>query len=119
MNGRASTRLFVYGTLRPVHRNKYALMLARTGTYLGRARISGRLYRIGHFPGLKLEHSGESWATGDVFGLRDARRTLRVLDEYEGSDFKRTTAPVLLDSGEWIDAQVYIYCRSVAGKRRQ
>jgi gamma-glutamylcyclotransferase (GGCT)/AIG2-like uncharacterized protein YtfP len=41
------------------------------------------------------------------------------LDEYEGSEpFRRVSGPVLLDSGEWIEAQVYVYTGDTSGKER-
>jgi gamma-glutamylcyclotransferase (GGCT)/AIG2-like uncharacterized protein YtfP len=111
-------RLFVYGTLRPVFHNEFARLLAEGESLLGGARVHGRLYDIGRYPGLVLSSAPEEWALGEVYRLRDADRTLEILDRYEGADFTRVTGDVLLDTGEQLPAWVYVYNRPVDEQRR-
>jgi gamma-glutamylcyclotransferase (GGCT)/AIG2-like uncharacterized protein YtfP len=108
--------LFVYGTLRRGIDNEHAAMLARSARFAGTGKVQGELYLVAHYPGLIL--GGHEWVVGDVFEL--GGETLRVLDEYEGSEqfFRRVEAPVLLESGEGIRAQVYIYTGDTHGKER-
>ena len=111
-------RLFVYGTLRSVFQNEFARLLAEGESLLGGARIRGRLYDIGRYPGLVLSSAAEESVAGEVYRLRDAERTLAILDRYEGADFTRVTGDVLLDIGEQAPAWVYVYNRPVDEKRR-
>lgn len=95
-------------------------MLARAGRYMGPAAIEGRLYRIAHYPGLVL--SPGRLVRGDLFAIDKRQMTFRTLDAYEGhtapNEFKRITAPVLLDSGDRIEAYVYVYMRKPSGLKR-
>jgi gamma-glutamylcyclotransferase (GGCT)/AIG2-like uncharacterized protein YtfP len=72
--------LFVYGLLRPGRSGFHALGLARKCDIIGRDRIHGRLYHLGHYPGLRIGKRGI--VHGDVIALRDAE-TLAEIDAYE------------------------------------
>jgi len=109
--------LFVYGTLRSGFQNEFARLLAERETLLGGARIHGKLYDIGRYPGLVLSPAPEEWAIGEVFRLHDADRTLAILDQYEGGEFTRVTATILMEAGEQL-AWVYVYNGQVAEERR-
>jgi gamma-glutamylcyclotransferase (GGCT)/AIG2-like uncharacterized protein YtfP len=111
-------RLFVYGTLRSVFQNEFARLLAEGENLLGGGRVHGKLYDIGRYPGLVLSSAAEEWAVGEVYRLRDADRTLAILDRYEGADFTRVSGDVLLDTGEPSPAWVYVYNRPVDEQRR-
>jgi gamma-glutamylcyclotransferase (GGCT)/AIG2-like uncharacterized protein YtfP len=65
-----------------------------------------------------LSSAAEESVAGEVYRLRDAERTLAILDRYEGADFTRVTGDVLLDIGEQAPAWVYVYNRPVDEKRR-
>jgi gamma-glutamylcyclotransferase (GGCT)/AIG2-like uncharacterized protein YtfP len=109
--------LFVYGTLRREVDNEFAAMLARSASFAGPGRVRGALYLIAHYPGLILAGEGGDLVFGDVFHLDAPGETLRTLDEYEaGEPFQRVVAPVLMDSGEWLPAYVYIYTGDTRGK---
>jgi len=77
---------------------------------------------VAHYPGLVPSRRGCDWARGDVYAIDRPARMFRTLDEYEGRtaprEFKRTTTPVLLDSGKRIEAWVYVYTRSAVGLSR-
>src|SRR5258706_5977232 len=108
--------LFVYGTPRRGRDNEFGAMLARAARFVGTGKVQGEIYLVAHYPGLIL--GGRDWVVGDVFDLDG--ETLRALDEYEGSEqfFRRVEAPVLLDSGEWIQAHVYTYTGDTHGMER-
>jgi gamma-glutamylcyclotransferase (GGCT)/AIG2-like uncharacterized protein YtfP len=104
--------LFVYGTLRPGCAHPMASFLAQRARLLGSARINGRLYRCGWFPGLLPAESPDDWVHGELFDLPNAEVTLAELDRYESdaSDlFERRQVPVLCGAGEQCTAWVYFY----------
>ena len=116
--------LFVYGTLRLGSSNPHAAFLHECCTHAGLGTITGRLYRIGYYPGLLLDPGGVH-VVGDVFALPAGEQRaglLQQLDHYEGVDRNQTEAeylrePVMVqaDSGPVL-CWVYLYNHSVAGK---
>jgi pyruvate carboxylase len=111
--------LFVYGTLMKGHRDDWQ---QRVGARLvGRGRITGKLYRLGKFPGAVTSAGNGSHIQGEVYHLSDASRALRILDEYEefepnspkGSLFIRKRMSVEMEDGSSAEAWVYVYNRSV------
>lgn len=109
--------MFVYGTLRRSGGNRYARLLDLSSDYLGTARLRGKLYHLGNFPGIKLVRQENEWVTGDLFRLRSPRKTLERLDKYEGSKFRRVPARAFFASGE-IPCWVYEYTPAVNESRR-
>ena len=109
-------RLFVYGTLRRGSRHPLAEQLAAKASYLGEARLNGRLYRITHYPGAVASSQPGEWVLGDVYVLLDPG-FLTALDRYEGcapSDAKptqylRQLQSVALSDGTAVEAWTYIY----------
>ncbi len=95
--------------------------LAERATYLGRARMAGRLYRLGSYPGVVQCESGV-WVTGDVFHLTKAMKTLDKLDRYEGCSrgqslnplFVRREVEIFPEDQESLIAWVYLYNRNVS-----
>jgi gamma-glutamylcyclotransferase (GGCT)/AIG2-like uncharacterized protein YtfP len=110
--------LFVYGTLRSPFPNPYARLLAERGTLVGRARIHGKLYDLGPYPGMLLSDAPEDWVIGELYRLHDPAQTLAILDDYEGPPYTRVTAPVRTELAEAIDAWVYIYNFPVTERQR-
>ena len=104
------TRLFVYGTLRRGSKNKFSRLLHAHAQFAGNARISGRLYRLGSYPGAVSSNTPGEWIRGEVYNVEDPQWILSALDGYEGSQFERVKLEVQLDSGRWIEAWVYV-CR--------
>ena len=106
--------LFVYGTLRRRSRHPMAQRLAQAARHVGAARVAGRLYDLGRFPGLKEPRSPGDWVQGDVYDLGDnAARTLQEMDAYENAEsppptpYVRELAAVTLDEGPV--ARVWLY----------
>jgi gamma-glutamylcyclotransferase (GGCT)/AIG2-like uncharacterized protein YtfP len=120
-----SSILFVYGTLRCAFQNDYARLLSQNAAYLGLARIRGRLYRVNHYPGVKLSAGADDWVIGELYDLRDPAHTLAVLDDYEGcghrqphDEFQRVLTTATLENGPDLSAWVYEYNRPISKDRR-
>jgi gamma-glutamylcyclotransferase (GGCT)/AIG2-like uncharacterized protein YtfP len=109
--------LFVYGTLRRGCDNQFARLLAERGQCVGVARVPGRLYDLGSYPGAVASDQPDEWIHGELFSLDDA--LLTSLDEYEGAEFERAIVPAigcwiywyigratgrLIASGDWLNA---------------
>jgi gamma-glutamylcyclotransferase (GGCT)/AIG2-like uncharacterized protein YtfP len=108
--------LFVYGTLRRRSRHPMARRLAQSASHVGAAKIAGRLFDLGRYPGLKEPTSGFDWVQGDVYDLGvDAARTLQEMDAYENAEsppptpYERLHAAVTLEDGRELTAWVYWY----------
>jgi gamma-glutamylcyclotransferase (GGCT)/AIG2-like uncharacterized protein YtfP len=98
-----SAVLFVYGTLMRgygLHR-----LLEGAATFLGDARVRGRLLDLRGYPGLV---DGEGWVRGELYRLHDAE-LLRTLDREEGYNFERRRAGVSLGDGRRSTAWLYRY----------
>lgn len=120
--------LFVYGTLRRGCDNDQARRLAAESEWLGRARLTGRLYRVDAYPALVPEEGeggGGEQVTGDLVRLRDPAATLAWIDAYEetGAGFSepweyRRGAVIVDCAGDGRRAWTYIYNRPAAGLER-
>ena len=85
--------VFVYGTLR---RGSTLAMSERFpgSKFIADAEVSGRLYDLGAYPGLRLDESNSSVA-GEVYEVDD--ETLKRLDDFEASsNYLRKRAEVSL-----------------------
>lgn len=83
--------LFVYGTLRrgqPLH---HELVTARA-EFVGEARMRGRLYDLGRYPGALAE--GEQVIAGELYRLSEPPAAFRRLDAVEGSEYRRSVVCV-------------------------
>jgi gamma-glutamylcyclotransferase (GGCT)/AIG2-like uncharacterized protein YtfP len=101
--------LFVYGTLRRGSRNRHAERLSRSATFVGLARVRGRLSRLRYYPGIRLQPQVNKWVSGDVFRLHDPCGLLKELDRYEGREFRRVKAPALFPDGSRLPCWIYEY----------
>ena len=108
--------LFVYGTLKRRSRHPMARRLAESARHVGAAKIAGRLYNLGRFPGLKQPRSPHDWVQGDVYDLGDnAERTLQEMDAYEKAEsppptpYERELATASLVDGGVMTVWVYWY----------
>jgi gamma-glutamylcyclotransferase (GGCT)/AIG2-like uncharacterized protein YtfP len=109
--------LFVYGTLRSRYTNQYARRLAANATLLGEARVHGRLYDLGDYPGMLLSAAPDEWVVGELYELRDAA-LLTGLDAYEGDDFRRVSTTAMLGGGREVETCIYEYAGSPAESQR-
>ena len=74
--------VFVYGSLRDGNPGAMAIRFPDS-EFIANARVNGRLYDMGAYPGLLLDGSG-SLVTGEVYVVDD--ETLNGLDQFELSD---------------------------------
>jgi gamma-glutamylcyclotransferase (GGCT)/AIG2-like uncharacterized protein YtfP len=112
-----SGHIFVYGTLRR-GATMHAL-LAPGAEWVGRARMRGRLFDLGHFPGFADGRAGE-WVQGELYRLAgaDPAALLDSLDRYEGTAFRREVREAVRDGGERVQAYVYVFTGALRGRRR-
>jgi gamma-glutamylcyclotransferase (GGCT)/AIG2-like uncharacterized protein YtfP len=102
------TYLFVYGTLRRASKIKIARLFHANSEFLGPGRMQGRLVESHPHRGVVRSEKPGEWIAGEVFQLNDPAKLLPILDEYEGSNYKRTSVPVVLDSGKRLRAWIYL-----------
>jgi gamma-glutamylcyclotransferase (GGCT)/AIG2-like uncharacterized protein YtfP len=111
--------LFVYGTLRRGSNNEFARMLADRAQFTGSARVLGRLYDFGRYPGAVScdESSNPSghWIKGEVWRVDDPG-LLFSLDDYEGAEYERAITPAQLEDGRTIDCWIYWYVGPATGR---
>lgn len=106
--------LFVYGTLKSSHDNRWARLLRGHSVLLGHGIVRGKLYRVIWYPGLVLRSCNSSIVHGEVYGVLNPE-IIDALDRYEGQAFKRRRINVRLRSGVVRRAYVYLYTRCTAG----
>lgn len=119
-------RLFVYGTLRRDVWNSRVDLLGSAARFVGRARMQGRLYHLGRYPGLVPSRDPGSWVYGEVYALEHLADTLARLDRYEGCglrdpapwEFERVEADVVLAWAARDRGWVYVYAGPVDEARR-
>jgi gamma-glutamylcyclotransferase (GGCT)/AIG2-like uncharacterized protein YtfP len=115
--------LFVYGTLRAFVATTAGARLRRHASLVGHARVAGRLYDVGRYPGLVQPRRAGEWVTGELYRLAKPRLTLRALDRYESGSpaqarFKRERAIAYLASGARRRVWLYRFLGPVHGERR-
>ena len=111
-------RIFFYGTLKSGHGRIEELTYAGKLLFIGRGRIKGKLYNVGHYPAAVREEGG--YVHGEVYEIVDFA-ILPGLDAYEEYDshspakslFVRTMSKVRLTSGKDTLAFVYFYNQAV------
>ncbi len=116
-------RIFVYGTLRSTSHAPMAAEFARHAALIGTATIRGRRVDLGPYSGLVDAVGPDDIVDGEVWRLRAPAEYLPELDTYEGCgagdpephEFRRVVRTATLDSGEPVEAWVYVYSRQPAG----
>jgi gamma-glutamylcyclotransferase (GGCT)/AIG2-like uncharacterized protein YtfP len=94
-------------------------LLEPGAVWVGPARLRGRLYDLGHFPGLADGRSGD-WVQGELYRLTgpDPARLLASLDRYEGRAFRREVREAESADATRVEAYVYLFAGSLRGRRR-
>ncbi|GGB70924.1 gamma-glutamylcyclotransferase family protein [Blastomonas aquatica] len=119
----SSDLLFVYGTLRRGSDHANAVRLARESAWLGKATLTGTLYRVSWYPALVLQ--GTDTVTGDLMRLHDPSASLPWLDAFEGCspddhpphDYRRERIEVMASHGP-ASALVYVWNLPLNGLER-
>jgi predicted GNAT family N-acyltransferase/gamma-glutamylcyclotransferase (GGCT)/AIG2-like uncharacterized protein YtfP len=101
--------LFVYGTLRRKAKHSVRQGLLEERRLLGTGTFRGRLYDLGRFPGAIPSNEISHRVFGEIYRIEEDRKTFQLLDEYEGSHFRRARRPVVMDNGKRISAWIYLY----------
>jgi len=112
-----SEYLFLYGTLLPDQAPAEIAATLKSLRRIGPARVRGRLYDFGEYPGALLVPSSKTIIQGEVFELPSTRATLKALDQYEEFDptnkeaslFIRTKTSAKLTDGNQVDCWMYVY----------
>lgn len=106
--------LFVYGTLRADAGFDASTLLARRAREIGPGRVRGRLYDLGPYPAAVPSPHPEHRVRGLVYRIEEGLRELLLgeLDRYEGAEYRRQVASVVLEGGEVVQAWVYFYART-------
>ncbi|QOY89476.1 gamma-glutamylcyclotransferase family protein [Paludibaculum fermentans] len=111
--------LFVYGTLMSGVDNQWSLRLWRACGQPSEAKVPGRLYTLGGYPGMKDPLDGEAaWVHGQLAQLPDSPALLADLDAYEGDEFVRLRRTATLRDGRIVPVQVYMYQPEVDENQR-
>jgi gamma-glutamylcyclotransferase (GGCT)/AIG2-like uncharacterized protein YtfP len=113
--------LFVYGTLLD-EGNEYAIYLKNNSRSYAEAKLRGKLYDIGEYPGAVLSKGCDEYVYGVILQLDDPESALKIIDEYEGfgkgqpfpNEFVRVSVKVETGVGEVI-CWVYLYNLPVTG----
>jgi gamma-glutamylcyclotransferase (GGCT)/AIG2-like uncharacterized protein YtfP len=79
------TTLFVYGTLRSDSGHELSGLLARHALRRSAARVRGRLFDLGSYPGM-VPDAGSGFVTGELYVVKPEEwdALISVLDRYEG-----------------------------------
>jgi gamma-glutamylcyclotransferase (GGCT)/AIG2-like uncharacterized protein YtfP len=101
-------------------------VLAKTARFISDARVAGRLYDLGAYPGMSLS-SQDSHVKGEIYEVHPRHWThvIQKLDEYEGCsdhdpephEYRRELVWAELPSGESVDAWAYVLNQSAHGLR--
>ena len=110
--------LFLYGTLLPVESPEEVADSVGDLRRIGPARIRGRLYDLGDYPGAIFDPASTTWIHGEIFEIPD-NAVLQAIDRYEEFDdsnprtslFIRTRVPARLRDGHDVESWAYLYNR--------
>ncbi len=101
--------VFVYGTLRRGGSNNFRM---DGFSWIGPAAVNGHLYEVSWYPALVLdENAGE--VVGDLYKVSE--EGLAALDEFEGSEYRRTRTMVQNSDNEAESAWVWAWNKPTEG----
>jgi gamma-glutamylcyclotransferase (GGCT)/AIG2-like uncharacterized protein YtfP len=120
------TQLFVYGTLRRDPAHEMFQLLARTARFVSEARVAGRLYDLGTYPGMTLSPN-DTYVKGELYDVHPDhwQNAIEQLDAYEACrdadpqphEYRRELVRAELPSGKAVRAWAYVLNRPVLGFR--
>jgi gamma-glutamylcyclotransferase (GGCT)/AIG2-like uncharacterized protein YtfP len=114
-----SQHLFIYGTLLPGEAPEEIASIVKRLRRLGSARVRGRLYDFGEFPGAVLDPSSRTMVYGELVALPSDEGLLEALDRYEEFDssdpkrslFIRKKTKIWMANGSSREGWIYVYNR--------
>ena len=118
--------MFVYGTLkegRPLDRS----LFAETRKSVREAAITGKIYNLGSYPGIRLEGDEEVHGEVHEFRAKDMATILSIMDSIEGyregrdekqNLYNRRSVTAVTKDGEKVTVYVYEYGREIPEDRR-
>jgi len=110
--------LFVYGTLMSGFDNPFASVLRSKSTLVGEGYFTGRLYRIGWYPGAVYlpEDKNKSRVFGEIYQIHEFADLIKKIDVYEEmsedetvSLYLRKIIPVHQPDGSLVSCWTYLY----------
>jgi len=118
--------LFVYGSLRSGFKSPAYEYISRFFSFVGEARVKGKLYDLGEFPG-GVYSAGDNYISGELYAIKNEPEfawAIAQLDDYEGISveaneiplYKRELVDVFMDDIATTFAWIYWYSGDVAGK---
>ena len=125
MKDSAVNQLFVYGSLRSGFKSPLYEYISRFFTFVGEARIRGKLFDMGSYPA-GVSTRDNTFITGELYQLNresDFSWVIGQLDDYEGVNvepdemqlFRREITEIFLNGGI-THAWIYWYNGDVSGK---
>ncbi len=113
--------LFIYGTLLNEH-NEFAVYLKNNSSFCSPAKLQGKLYDAGEYPGAILSYEKDSYVYGNILEINNPAKVLPVIDAYEGfgehqpqpNEFVRVLTEVETDAGP-VTCWGYLYNLPVSG----
>lgn len=125
VNDPSITRLFVYGSLRRGFRSPAYEYISRFFTFIGEARVKGKLFDMGSYPaGVPAQEN--IFISGELYQMKeeaDFSWVIGQLDDYEGVNvepdemqlYRREITDVVLGD-DIFPAWIYWYNGDVSGK---
>lgn len=112
--------LFVYGTLKTEGNHPLGRLLKSSARFVGKAVFQGKLYLINDYPGAVSSDNPGDVVYGEVYLLGNRKGILSQLDQYEETgagfpeptEYVRQKKNVRLESGESLEAWIYLYNRA-------
>lgn len=109
--------LFLYGTLLPSAAPKEIAGIVKRFRRLGSARVRGKLYDFGDYPGAVLDNTARTVVHGELVELPPDDNVLEALDQYEEFDrlnprkslFVRKKTTIRLANGSTCEGWIYVY----------
>jgi gamma-glutamylcyclotransferase (GGCT)/AIG2-like uncharacterized protein YtfP len=116
--------VFVYGTLMLSSGHPMGAKLASEADFVGLAKVQGRLYDFGKWPGLSLSDSPTDIVHGEAWRLRSLT-SLAWMDDYEGirpgiaqPEYERIQHRVMIEELGTVTSSLYAYRWPIDHHRR-
>ena len=111
------TYLFVYGSLRSDMNHPMHQVLLRYAEPVGTGTFQGKLYDLGSYPGAIISKRKSDLIRGEVYRLKDPLAVFKILDRYEGKNFRREIVAISVDRTGFVRCWVYLYTGTVSGHK--